>query len=242
MRQRFEKGQFMLTLLRSVLFVYGLILAAPAGATEWLDLVAADGTKIKYAVDLPPDFDPEKTYPALLALPPGGQNRRMIEWAQTSYWGPEAAKRNFIVVAPIAPYRKFFFDGGEVYLPELLDTILATYHVEGGRFHVAGISNGGLSAFRAAMTYPERFRSVTVLAGFVPKLKDTDSLNALRGIRISMFVGADDTPWLKRMNDLKSRFDKIGISVFYEVVPDNGHEITDLADGNAHRVFDHIRD
>ena len=114
--------------------------------------------------------------------------------------------------------------------------------MESGKFHVAGLSNGGLSAFRAAMTYPERFRSVTVLAGFVPKLKDTASLEALRDIRISMFVGADDTPWLERMNDLKSRFDTIGKTVFYQVVPDNGHQITDLADENSHRVFEHIRD
>lgn len=232
----------MLALLRVIVLVATFATASTAQAADWFDLVTSDGTKIKYAVDLPPGFDPDKTYPALLALPPGGQNRRMIEWAHESYWGAEAAKRNFIVIAPIAPYRKFYFDGGEVYLPELLDYVLSSYNVENSKFHVAGISNGGLSAFRAAMTFPERIRSVTVLSGFVPKLKDTDSLKALGDIRISMFVGADDTPWLERMNDLKSRFDKISKSVFYEVVPDNGHQITDLADENAHRVFDHIRD
>lgn len=232
----------MRVLFRLMVVVVALGASSSARATEWLDLVAADGIKIKYAVDLPPGFDPDKTYPALLALPPGGQNRRMIEWAYESYWGPQAEARGFIVVAPIAPYQKFFFDGAEIYLPELLDHMLASYKIETGKFHVAGISNGGLSAFRAALTYPERFRSVTVLAGFAPKLKSTESLKVLKDIRVSMFVGADDTPWRTRMDDLKSRFDSIGKSVFYEVVPDNGHEITDLADDNSHRVFDLIRD
>ena len=218
------------------------ILAAPALATEWKNLVTEDGTKLKYALDLPPGFDADKTYPVLLALPPGGQNRRMIEWAHESYWGTEAAKRSFIVVAPIAPYRKFFFDGGEVYLPELLDHMLGAYKVESGKFHVAGVSNGGLSAFRAALSFPEKFRSVTVLAGYPPGLKSNTELEALSQIRVSMFVGADDTPWRERMDDLKSRLDALGLQAFYEIVPDNGHQITDLAGENSHRLFDLMRD
>ena len=44
----------------------------------------------------------------------------------------------------------------------------ATYPPEGGRFHVGGISNGGLSSFRVAVESPERFASLVVLPGFAP--------------------------------------------------------------------------
>jgi hypothetical protein len=44
------------------------------------------------------------------------------------------------------------------------------------------------------------------------------------------------------MDDLKSRLDALNLPVFYETVPGNGHQITDLAGENSFRVFDLIRD
>jgi poly(3-hydroxybutyrate) depolymerase len=38
---------------------------------------------------------------------------------------------------------------------------LADYKIQAGRFHVAGVSNGGISAFTVAAAYPQQFWSVT---------------------------------------------------------------------------------
>jgi poly(3-hydroxybutyrate) depolymerase len=216
--------------------------AGPVAAADWFDLVLSDGTKLKYGVDYPKGFDARKTVPVILALPPGGQSRHMIEWAHDAYWGREASERGFMVVSPIAPYQKFFYDGGEVYIPELLDQILKSYKVEQERFHVVGVSNGGLSAFKVALDTPDRYRSVTVLSGYPPYMSKVESLEPLRDLRVSMFVGEDDIPWRQKMDELKARFDAIGKDVYYEVVAGNGHEITDLAGENAKQVFVHIRD
>lgn len=42
-------------------------------------LELADATTLQYAVALPDDFDPQREYPVLLALPPGPQTREMVQ-------------------------------------------------------------------------------------------------------------------------------------------------------------------
>ncbi len=229
-------------ILRAAVLVFWATLSLPAHSADWFDLILSDGTKLKYGIEYPQGFDARKTYPVILALPPGGQSRRMIEMAHDNYWGAEASERGFVVVSPIAPYHKFFYAGGEVYIPELLDQITKSYKVELEKFHLVGISNGGLSAFQVALDAPERYRSLTVLSGYPLNLSKTDSLESLRDLPISMFVGEDDTPWREKMDELKARFDAMDKPVFYEVVPNNGHEITDLAGENAKRIFEHIHD
>ena len=71
-------------------------------------------------------------------------------------------------------------------MPELLDAIAATYPPEDGRFHVGGISNGGLSSFRVAINSPERFASVVVLPGFAPTASDVEKLDRLATIPVHM--------------------------------------------------------
>jgi poly(3-hydroxybutyrate) depolymerase len=46
-------------------------------------------------------------------------------------------------------------------VPEFLTKLLADFKVAGGKFQIAGTSNGGLSAFHIAAAYPQYFRSVT---------------------------------------------------------------------------------
>ncbi len=40
---------------------------------------------------------------------------------------------------------------------------------EGGKGHLAGVSYGGLSAYRVITEYPDRFLSLTVLPGVPPE-------------------------------------------------------------------------
>jgi len=50
------------------------------------------GTTIQYAVVLPPNFDPSRTYPILLALPPGGQDLATVDALVNAYWIRGAAR------------------------------------------------------------------------------------------------------------------------------------------------------
>jgi len=133
---------------------------------EYKTLDLADGTKLEYALVLPEGFDPSRTYPVLLGLPPSAQDRDMVE---------------------------------------------------------AGLSNGGRSAFRVALEWPERFQSLTVLPGLPPTPRDEDRLERLRGIPVHLFAGGTDKKWVDAGRSTKKRLDKLGIPAELEVFPDEGH-------------------
>ena len=203
---------------------------ASAMAAEYKTATMADGTIVTYALALPAAYDESRTYPLLLALPPGGQNRVMVE-AGLSVWEREGRARGYIVASPVAP-GELYFQSAARYLPELLDHLGATYAVDAADIHVSGISNGGLSAFVAALANPERFRSITVLPGFP---FDGAALGDLAGLRITMFVGERDASWRIRMDGAAAALRAFGADVHYEVVPGAGHVIRSLSPA---RLFD----
>ena len=161
--------------------------------------------------------------PALLALPPGNQDRQMVEAGLRRYWGEQATGRGWIVVSPVAPEGSSFWSGAESVIPKLLDHVLATEDVDGDRFHIAGASNGGRSAFRIAGLHPERFRSVTVLPGFPPNPEDDDRLPGLVLLPIAMFVGGADERWVTETNATAEQLRKLDADVTVTVLEGEGH-------------------
>ena len=85
-----------------------------------------------------------------------------------------------------------YFQGSEQYLPEFVQRIEAIYPPEGGKLHVSGVSNGGISAFRIATMIPEKVASITAVPGF-PKTSDFDQLDKLTHIPIALYAGENDT-------------------------------------------------
>lgn len=196
----------------------------------------SDGTELNYAVVLPAGFTPQQSYPILLALPPGPQTKAMVEAGLSGYWEQEGQKRGWIVISPEAPGGQLFFQGSETNIPEFLDRIAETYRPENGRFHIAGISNGGISAFRIAGNNPERFQSMLVIPGLPRSEEDFANLDKLTKLPVAMFVGENDTGWLTRMEEVEARLSELGADVFLEIVPNEGHVIQSLQGGE--RLFD----
>ena len=122
------------------------------------------GLIVHYKVALPKTYDPAKTYPAVLAFPPGSQTMDMVLTTLMQNWLPELDARNYIVVLPAAPGRPFVGEGAKVF-PEFIELMLREYKIRDNKFHVAGMSNGGRSAFHIAAMYPQYFLSVTGLPG-----------------------------------------------------------------------------
>ena len=214
----------------ATLLAVSITMMASAAAAEFKTAAMADGTTINYALALPNAYDAGRAYPLLLALPPGGQTRVIVK-AGLSVWEQEGRARGYIVISPVAP-GELFFQTAARYLPELLDHIGAAYAVDAADIHVGGISNGGLSAFVAALANPKRFRSLTVLPGFP---FDGAALVDLAGMRITMFVGERDTRWRTRMDAAAASLRTLGADVHYEVVPGAGHVIRSLSPA---RLFD----
>lgn len=213
------------------------LLVVNAAAAEYRSLVTGDGTRIAYAVVLPEDYQPGESYPVMLAFPPGPQTQAMVE-AGLRYWEGEGAHRGWVVVSPVAPRQGLYFQGGAPYIADVLAEIAGKFNVAGGKVHVSGISNGGISAFHAAAAFPKMIESITVLPGF--PIAGNNVLTRLKDVPLIMFVGARDQRWIARMDATAEAMRQLGGDVHYEVVPGEGHLIRSLAGGNASRLFDLI--
>ena len=66
-----------MSLLRTVLFLLLTSLALMAKIYDKSAEVA--GMTVHYKIALPKDYDPDKTYPAVLAFPPGSQTADMVQ-------------------------------------------------------------------------------------------------------------------------------------------------------------------
>lgn len=104
-----------------------------------------------------------------------------------------------------------------------MDELNATYNIERDRFHLTGVSNGGRVAFVAAMAHPGRVASVTVLPGqMVPRTRAQHVRN-LRGVPITLYVGADDDAWLGAARRTKDELELHGPSATLHVLEGQGH-------------------
>jgi pimeloyl-ACP methyl ester carboxylesterase len=213
-----------------------LLISAPAFAKVLDESANIAGMNLHYKVVLPKDYDPEKSYPAVLAFPPGSQDNSMVQVTLLQNWAGEAQRRGYIVVIPAAPNGHPFPQEGARVFPEFLDKLLHDYKIRDNKFHIAGMSNGGISAFHIAASYPQYFFSAT---GFPGYLRDAtpERMNALAGLCIHMHVGELDTGWRQSMEKQAAEFRAKGFSVQLTVEKDEQHVIVALTGAGAVRLF-----
>src|SRR5437870_9781650 len=114
-------------------------------------------TTVHYKTVLPNGYDPAKVYPAILALGGGPQTMNTVDNILNRNFRAEAEQRGYIVVAPAAPDGHLFFAAGARIFPEFLKMILVDYKVKDNKFHIAGVSNGGIAALHVAAANPQYF-------------------------------------------------------------------------------------
>ena len=99
------------------------------------------------------------------------------------------------------------------------------------------MSNGGLSAFRLAVTHPELFHSILILPGLPYTDEDFEKLERLKEIPVAMFAGEQESEaWLKRMEATEAALTKLGGQVSLEITPGEGHVVKSLNGGK--KLFD----
>lgn len=197
----------------------------PAGTTveSW---TAPDGTAVQYVQVVPPGRSSGVEGKVLVAFPPGDQSLELTKQIVDATWAPEATARGWVVISPVATSKGLYTEppGGDLVEP-LLDMVRQKFPPEGDRFDLAGVSNGGLSAFRAALAQPDQFRSLVVFPGTPPPSAEP-SLSRLVGLGTAFFVGAKDTGWLEGSKTAAAALRKLGNRVQYTEVPDAGHILT----------------
>jgi acetyl esterase/lipase len=123
----------------------------------------------EYAVLLPPEYHPLRSYPAILALHSGGGSQSAIEM-----WASEAARRGYIVIAPdyTLPGEPpdYHYTPSEHAAAELaLRDARKRYAIDSDRVFVAGQLAGGNMAWDLALGHPDLFAGAIVISGFPAK-------------------------------------------------------------------------
>lgn len=222
----------------AVLAVLALPLVPQARAAVSLQTTYIDAARVQYEVVLPDHYDPARAYPAVLGFSGGPQTLETVDGLVDRYFRGEAQRRGYIVVVPAAPDGQLFFEGGERIFPQFLQRILRQYRIEDGKFHAAGASNGGISAFHVAALYPQYFLSVTAFPGLLPK-PTAERIAALSGMCIHMFVGElDPMGWQSAMLAETRVFQSRGMRATYTVEKGQPHRLATLAGAHAGRLFD----
>ena len=226
----------LLAVLSAILLIAGSAWAKVSDKTAEIA-----GMTVHYKIALPSNYDPAKTYPAILAFPPGSQDMDMVLTTLVQNWLPEYDKRGYIVVIPAAPLNRSFVGEGAKIFPEFLEQLLQEYKIRDNKFHVAGMSNGGRSAFHIAAMYPKYFLSVTGLPGFLPD-PIPERIAALTGMCIYMHVGELDSGWVNQMQQQASMFRAKGYKVTFTIEKNEGHVMRTLAGPGSARLFNQIEE
>jgi poly(3-hydroxybutyrate) depolymerase len=212
--------------------------ARPAHA-EVLDKTRkVGGVTVQYKVVLPNGYDSAKAYPGIIALGGGPQTMNTVESVLSRNLRAEAETRGYIVIAPAAPDGQLFFEDGARIFPEFLKLMLADYKIEGGKFHIAGPSNGGIAAFHVAAANPQYFLSVTAFPGYMWQ-PDAAKLRAISKMCVFTYVGEhDEYRWHDEMKREVEFLRSLGTVARYTVEKGQPHRLETLAGANAARLFD----
>src|SRR5215472_8207213 len=195
------------------------------------------GVTVHYKVVLPDGYDATKAYPAIIALGGGPQTMNTVDGILNRNFRAEAEKRGYIVVAPAAPDGDLFFEEGARIFPDFLKMILADYKIQGGKFHIAGPSNGGIASFHIAAANPQYFLSVTAFPGYMWEPTQA-KLNAISRMCVFMYVGENDEyRWHPEMQREAEYLRAKGTVARYTVEKGQPHRLDTLAGANASRLF-----
>jgi predicted peptidase len=229
-------------LSKRLLIAVILVLSCRCTFADVLDKTKnVSGITVHYKVVLPNGYDPAKSYPAVLAFSGGPQTMDTVEGTVERNWRAEAERRGYIVVVPAAPAEGVYFEGGARIFPEFLKMLLSDYKIQDNKFHVAGISNGGISAFHIAASYPQYFISVTGFPGYLPQANEART-QKLANLCLYLHVGELDTDWLPGMELMYDQFRDAGLNVHFTVEKGQHHRLETFENEGAARLFDQFED
>jgi pimeloyl-ACP methyl ester carboxylesterase len=127
----------------------------------------------EYAVQLPPEYHPLRSYPAIIVLHSGDGPKKALE-----QWEAEAARRGYILIAPeysepgkTSEYRYTTSEHAAVELA--LRDARKRYAIDSDRLFVAGQLTGGNMAWDYALAHSDEFAGAVVISGlparYVPR-------------------------------------------------------------------------
>jgi poly(3-hydroxybutyrate) depolymerase len=196
------------------------------------------GLQVDYKVSLPPGYSPDRAYPLVLLFTGGGQGLQAAQNSIAQDWQAEADRRGYVVISPAAPGGALFFQGGDEAFPAFLDMIRHDYRIAGG-IHIAGHSNGGLSAFHIAAKYPSYFSTVTGYPGLYEDVLGAP-MGRLKPLCLYMHAGDQDVEWSTAMRQQMEAMRTEGYRIRFTLEKGQAHRLKAAEIGLSKRLFDEI--
>jgi poly(3-hydroxybutyrate) depolymerase len=224
----------------AVLAVVACVAGSRPAAAEMIEKHGTfGGLNLTYKVVLPDGFDPARPYPAVLVFTGGPQTLQMAGNTLEADWRREGERRGYLLFSPGTPDGSLFFEGADRVFPEFLDRILRDYRIAGNRLHVAGHSNGGLSAFHVAARYPQYFTTLTGYPGLLDG-PDQAKTGAIKPMCVFMHVGDRDSGWMPAMQEQAAMLKKQGFRIQIAVEKNQVHRLKAAEINLSARLFDEI--
>ena len=227
--------------VRTSLLLAGLLctMGRPASAEMIEKTGSFGGLKVTYKVVLPEKYDPARAYPAVLVFTGGPQTLQMAGSTLETDWRTEAERRGYIIISPGSPNGDLFFEGADKIFPAFLDAILRDYKIRDGKLHIAGHSNGGLSAFHVAALHPAYFSTVTGYPGLLDG-PDVARAQAIKPMCLFMHVGDQDAGWMSAMQAEAKDLTQKGFRIRITVEKNQIHLLKAAEINLSSRLFDEI--
>lgn len=230
----------MLRTFRLAAPVFVLLVGAAQASADLVEKTGRfGGLPVTYKVVLPGGYTAARTYPVVLVFTGGAQELRGAENTLNTDWRQEAEKRGYVAISPGTPNGQLFFEGADRIFPEFLDMIVREYKVPMGQLHIAGHSNGGLSAFHVAAKYPKYFATLTGYPGLLDG-PETAQLQVLKGLCIFMHVGDQDPGWKSAMERQAQTLKQQGFNIWFTVEKNQVHRLRAPEINLSPRLFDQI--
>lgn len=188
------------------------------GSTREFKTFNFEGKSVKYAIQLPDNFDSDKTYPVAI-----GPSEVKANGDQSFYWRGVNDTYGWILV----DYTIYNAIGRQAEMIALMDHLRSEYKVEGNEFHTICFSANSAGIFDLVMALPDHFHSITGMAGN-PGTTKQDKLSRLKGVKVSFVVGDKDTYWMNAAKDRHQRLQEIGVDSRIEIIKNGPHVLTEL--------------
>lgn len=216
-----------------------LAVSATALADQVVRDIPVDGNvTIRCTITTPDGADLKQPLPVIIVFPSGPQNDQMEAAVRTKFHA-ECLKRGWALVTPRPPEGTVFFAKPTLYKP-LIDDLDKYLVPEGGKYHVAGGSNGGRSAINFGLEFPTRTASITAFPGALTNTTEAVLVEKLKGIPVRLWVGGDDTvAWIDagKIIETYATRSKGALDATITVMEGQGHALRSLS---AATILDEI--
>jgi predicted esterase len=195
----------------------------------------------------PENYDPQKSYPLIIALHGRGGNPRIF----LNTWKPIIDSLKYILACPQGPVEV----GNDIYswdapsqvneelLMKVLDTVKKTYNIDSRKIILSGFSQGGYLTYLLGIRHHNFFKGLFPISGY---FKITDSridIEAAEGsdIRIYAVIGNyDDPAFIESNKNAETILNYYGIKCQLNIYNAVGHSFPDNVIDEFKKALDWI--